>query len=58
MQADIRAFGKAGDWKATALKAEAWVETVTEGGRRLIAAWRKKRYTRLDIARRREKQRD
>ena len=28
-------------WKATALKAELWVETVTEGGRRLMAAWRK-----------------
>ena len=27
-QSDIRAFGIAGDWKATALKAEVWVETV------------------------------
>ena len=27
------AFGIAGDWKATALKAEVRVETVTEGGR-------------------------
>ena len=40
-QSDIRAFGKAGDWKATALKAEVWVETVTEGGRRFMAAWGK-----------------
>ena len=31
VQSDIRAFGIAGDWKATALKAEVWVETVTEG---------------------------
>ena len=34
VQCDIRAFGVAGDWKATALKAEVWVETVMEGGRR------------------------
>ena len=27
--------------RATALKAEVWVETVTEGGRRFMAAWRK-----------------
>ena len=31
----------AGDWKATALKAEVCVETVTEGGQRFMAAWRK-----------------
>ena len=41
VQTDIRAFGIAGDWKATALKAEMWVEMVTEGGRRFMAAWRK-----------------
>ena len=29
VQSDIRAFCIAGDWKATALKAEVWVETVT-----------------------------
>ena len=41
VQSDIRAFGIiAGDWKATALNAEVWVETVTEGGRRFMAAWR------------------
>ena len=34
VQSDIRAFGITGDWKATALKAEVWVEAVTEGGRR------------------------
>ena len=27
-------------WKAIALKAEVWVEAVTEGGRRFMAAWR------------------
>ena len=31
-QSDIRAFDIAGDWKATALKAEVWVETVRVGG--------------------------
>ena len=35
---DIRAFGITGDWKTMALKAEVWVEAVTEGGRRLVAA--------------------
>ena len=51
---DIRAFGKAGDWKATALKAEVWVETVTEGGRRFMAAWRKEE---VDAARHRQEKR-
>ena len=41
VQSDIRAFGIAGDWKATAFKADVWVETVTEGGRRFMAAWGK-----------------
>ena len=41
VQSDIRAFGIAGDWKATALKAEVWVETIPEGGRRFMVAWRK-----------------
>ena len=40
-QSDIRAFGIAGYWKATALKAEVWVGTATEGGRRFMAARRK-----------------
>ena len=37
VQSDIRAFGITRDWKATALKAEEWVDTVTEGGRRFMA---------------------
>ena len=37
----VRAFGKAGERKATALKVEVWVEPVTEGGQRFMAAWRK-----------------
>ena len=39
VKSDIRAFGIAGDWKAMALKAEVWIEAVTEGGRRFMAAW-------------------
>ena len=27
-----------GDWKATALEAEVWVDTVTEKGKRFVAA--------------------
>ena len=55
VQSDIRAFGIAGDWKATALNAEVWVETVTEGGRRFIAAWRKEE---VDAARHRQEKRE
>ena len=36
VQSDARAFGIAGDWKATAMEAGVWVETVTEGGRRFM----------------------
>ena len=55
IQSDIRAFGIAGDWKATALKAEVWVETVTEGGRRFMATWRKEE---VDAARHRQEKRE
>ena len=48
-------FGIAGDWKATALKAEVWVETVTEGGRRFMAAWGKEE---VDVARHRQEKRE
>ena len=42
VQSNIRVFGKAGDWKATASEAEGlvWIETVKEGERRFMAAWR------------------
>ena len=40
VQSDIRTFGITGDCKTMALKAEVWVEVVTEGGRRFMAAWR------------------
>ena len=55
IQSDIRAFGIAGDWNATALKAEVWVETVTEGERGSMAAWRKED---VDAARHRQEKRE
>ena len=36
----IRACGITGDWETMAVKAEVWVEAVTKGGRRFMAAWR------------------
>ena len=41
VQSDIQAFGITGDQKATVLKVKVLVDTVTEGGRRFMAAWRK-----------------
>ena len=41
LRSDVRVFGIAGDWKATALETEVWVETLTEGGRRLMVTCRK-----------------
>ena len=41
VQSGIRALGIAEDLKVAVSKAEVWVETVAEGGRRFIAAWRK-----------------
>ena len=55
VQSDIRAFGIAGDWKSTALEAEVWIETVAEGGRRFMAAWRKEE---VDAARHRQEKRE
>ena len=54
VQSDIRAFGIAGEWKATALKTEVWVETVKEGGWRFMAALRKEEE---DAARHRQEKR-
>ena len=54
-QSDIRAFGTTGDWKAMALKAEAWVEAVTEGGRRFMATRREEEE---DAARHRQEKRE
>ena len=55
MQSNIRAFGITEDWEAMALKAEVWVEAVTEGGRRFMAAWREKGE---DAARHRQEKRE
>ena len=55
VQSDIRAFGVTGDWKTMALKAEVWVEAVTEGGRRFMAAWREEEE---DAARHRQEKRE
>ena len=55
VQSDIRAFGITGDWKTMALKAEVWVEAVTEGGRRFMAAWREEEQ---DAARHRQEKRE
>ena len=55
VQSDILAFGIMADWKTMALKAEVWVEAVTEGGRRLMAAWREEQE---DAARHRQEKRE
>ena len=58
VQSDTRAFGIAGDWKATALEADVRIETATEGGRRFMAARKKEEVDALEIVKRRERQRD
>ena len=55
VQSDIQAFGITGDWKTMALKAEVWVEAVTEGGRRSTAAWREEE---KDATRHRQEKRE
>ena len=55
VQSDIRAFGMTGDWKAMPLKAEVWVEAVTEGGRRFMGAWREEE---VDASRHRQQKRE
>ena len=55
VQSDIQAFGITVDWKTMALKAEVWVEAVTEGGRGFVAAWREEEE---DAARHRQEKRE
>ena len=55
VQSEIRAYGITGDWKAIALKAEVWVEAITEGGRRFMAARREEKE---DAARNRQEKRE
>ncbi|CAN0306226.1 unnamed protein product [Ascophyllum nodosum] len=52
---DIRALGITGDWETMAVKAEVWVEAVTKGGRRFMAAWRQEEE---DAARHRQEKRE
>ena len=55
VQSDIRAFDITGYWKATTLKVEVWVDTVTEGGWRFMDAWRKEE---VNAARHRQEKRE
>ena len=55
VQSGVRASGITGDWKAMALKVEVWVDMVTEGGRRFVAAWRKEG---VDAARHHQEKRE
>ena len=55
VQSNIRVFGITSDLKATALKAEMWVEAVTKGRWRFMAAWRKEQ---VDAARHRREKRE
>ena len=58
VQSDIRAFAITGDWKTMALKAEVWLRRSRRVGGGSWPRGGKKRKTRPDIARRRERQRD
>ena len=44
-----------GNWETMAVKAEVWVEAVTKGGRRFMAAWREEEQ---DAARHRQEKRE
>ena len=55
VQSDIRAFGITEGWKATALKAQMWVDKTTEGGQRFMGAWRKEE---VEAARHRQEKRE
>ena len=48
-------FDTAGGWKATAFGAQVWVEMVTEGGRRFMAAWKNEE---VDVTRYRQEKRE
>ena len=55
VRSDVRVFGIAEDCKAMALKTELWVETLTEGGRRLMVTCRKEE---VDAARHHQEKRE
>ena len=41
VEKDVRAFGISRDWEALSLQEDVWYNTVVEGGRRFMDAWRK-----------------
>ena len=41
MERDVRAFGISGDWEALSLPEDVLYNTVVEGGRRFMDAWRR-----------------
>ena len=41
VEKDVRAFGISGDWEALSLQEDVWYNTVVEGGRRFVVAWRR-----------------
>ena len=51
----VHPLGITGDWETMAVKAEVWVEAVTKGGRRFMAAWRQEEE---DAARHRQEKRE
>ena len=57
VQSNVRAFGRVGDWKATVLEEEERVERSRRVDGGLWPRGGNKRYMRLDIARRRDRQR-
>ena len=38
---DVRAFGISGDWESLSLQEDDWYNTVVEGGRKFMDAWRR-----------------
>ena len=41
VEKDVRALGILGDWEALSLQEDEWYNTVVEGGRRFMDAWRR-----------------
>ena len=41
MARDVRAFGISGDWESLSLQEDDWYNTVVEGGRKFMDAWRR-----------------
>ena len=41
MEKDVRAFSISGDWEALSLQEDVWYNTLVEGGRRFMDAWKR-----------------